>query len=175
MPRKARGAVSEGNDPIPQQEEYGFGQSTLADAFREIREKLDEFHDDMTGLFEQLAARLEQNARRRRNAMEADETNTKTRERTGGTAIAVQEMRRDSCTAEQKVQDGPKTSITFGVEAELPDLPCREDVLVEDGATAPKSCLPSLMMRSPTATGGLVSTGEASTATKTTSNEPLLR
>ena len=30
-------------------------------------------------------------------------------------------------------------------------------------------------MRSPTAGGGLVPTGEASTATETTSNEPLLR
>ena len=58
---------------------------------------------------------------------------------------------------------------------EPPDLPCREDVLIEDGATTPKSCLPSLEMRSPTAAGGLVPTGEASTATETTSNEPLLR
>ena len=47
--------------------------------------------------------------------------------------------------------------------------------MVEEGATTPKSCLPSLEMRSPTATGGLVPTGEASTATETTSNEPLFR
>ena len=63
MLRKASEAVSEGNDPIPQQEEFGFGQPTLAGAFREIREKLEEFHDEMTGLFEQLAARLEQDDR----------------------------------------------------------------------------------------------------------------
>ena len=74
-----------------------------------------------------------------------------------------------------KFEDGTKGSITFGVEAEPPDLPCREDVSVEDGATAPKSCLPFLKMRSPTAAGGSVPTGEASTATETTSNEPLLR
>ena len=61
------------------------------------------------------------------------------------------------------------------MDAETPDLPCREDVLTEDGATKPKSCLPFLKMRSPTAAGGLVPTGEASTATETTSNEPLLR
>ena len=61
------------------------------------------------------------------------------------------------------------------MEAEPPDLPCRKDVLVEEGATSPKSCLPSLDMRSPTAAGGLVPTGEASTATETTSNEPLGR
>ena len=84
-------------------------------------------------------------------------------------------MRGDSCTAEQKVQDGPKTSITFGTEAEPLDLPCRDDVLVEGGDAAPRSCLPSLEMRSSTAAGGLVPTGEASTATETTSNEPLLR
>ena len=54
------------------------------------------------------------------------------------------------------------------MEAEPPDLPCKEDVLVAEGATSPESCLPSLEMRSPTAAGGLVPTGEAS-------NEPLLR
>ena len=84
-------------------------------------------------------------------------------------------MRGDSYTTAQNVQDGPKTSITFGVEAEPPDLPCRDDVLVEGGDAAPRSCLPSLEMRSPTAVGGLLPTGEASTATRTTSNEPLLR
>ena len=84
-------------------------------------------------------------------------------------------MRGDSCTTEQKLQDRPKTSITFAVEAEPPDLPCRDDILVEGGDAAPRSCLPSLEMRSLTAAGGLLPTGEASTATKTTSNEPLLR
>ena len=107
--------------------------------------------------------------------MEADETNTKHRGRTEGAAIAVQAMRGDSCTTEQKVQDGPKASITFGVEAEPSDLPCRDDVLVEGGDAAPRSCLPSLEMRSLTAAGGLLPPGEASTATRTTSNEPLLR
>ena len=92
----------------------------------------------------------EQDARRPRLAMEADETaNSQTQERTEGPAKAVQ-VRGDSCTAEQKVQDGPKTSITFGVEAEPPDLPCREDVLVEEGATSPESCLPFLETRSST-------------------------
>ena len=63
--------------------------------------------------------------------MEADgPADTKTRERTEGAAAAVQAVHGDSCTAEQKVQDGPKTSISFGMMAEPPDLPCREDVLV---------------------------------------------
>ena len=60
--------------------------------------------------------------------MEADgPANTKTRERMEGAATAVQVMHGDSCTT-QKVQDGQKTSISFGVKAEPPDLPCREDV-----------------------------------------------
>ena len=56
-----------------------------------------------------------------------------------------------------------------------PNLPISltgDDVLVEDGDAAPRSCLPSLEMRSPTTAGGLLPTGEASTATRTTSNEP---
>ena len=168
MLRKASEAVSEGNGPISQREEFESGQPTLADAFREIKGKLEEFHVEMTGLFKKLATRLEQDARQRRYAMEADETNTKTRKRTEGAAIAVQAMRGDSCTTEQKVQDGPKTSITFGVEAEPSDLPCRDDVLVEGGDAAPRSCLPSLEMRSLTAAGGVLPTGEATTATRTT-------
>ena len=108
--------------------------------------------------------------------MEADEpANNKTRERTEGAATAVQAMHGDSCTTAQKVQGGPKTSISFGMEAKPPDLPCREDVLIEDGATTPKSCLPSLEMCSPTAAGGLVPTGKASRATETNFNQPPLR
>ena len=134
MLRKVSEAVSEGNGPV-YQEELGFGQPAPVDEFREIkslldqrREKLDQFHDDMKDgmkrLFEQLAARLEQDSRQRRYAMEADETtDTKTRERTEGAATAVQAMRGDSCTTAQTVQDGAKISISFGVIAEPPDLP----------------------------------------------------
>ena len=86
--------------------------------------------------------------------MEADgPANTKTRERTEGAATAVQAMHGDSCTTAQKVQDGPKASISFGVKAEPPDLPCKDDGLVEGGDAAPKSCFPSLEMRSRRARG----------------------
>ena len=96
---------------------------------------------------DQRLTRLEHGARQPRLAMESDgHANTKTQRRTESAATAVQAMRRDSCTAEQKVQDGPKTLITFGVEAEPP-----------------------------TAAGGLLPTDEASTATRTTSNERLRR
>ena len=175
MLRKTSEAVSEGDVPIPQQEEYGSGQATLADAYRQIKLMMSSF-EEQTEILEKRLTRLEHGARQPRLAMEADgHANTKTQERTEGAAKAVQAMRGDSCTAEQKVQDGPKTSITFGVEAEPPDLPCWEDVLVEKGATSPESCLPSLEMRLSTATGGLIPTGEVSTATETNFNQPFLR
>ena len=137
--------------------------------------KLDDISDETRVMDEQLIS-LEHGARQPRLAMGADgPANTKTQKHTEGAATAVQAIREDSCTAEQKVQAGPKTSITFGMEAEPPDLLCRDDVLVEGGDAAPRSCLPSLEMRSPTAAGGLFPPGEASTATETTSNKPLLR
>ena len=132
--------------------------------------------DNITRLLEQLSACLEHEARQPRLAMEADgPANTKTQERTEGSATAVQAMREDSCTTAQRVQDGPMTNSTcFSMMAESPALPCRDDVVVESGDAAPESCLPSMEMRATTAAGGLASTGEASTATRTTSNEPLL-
>ena len=118
---------------------------------------------------------LEPGARQSRLAMMADEpANTKTCERTEGVATSVQPMYGDRCTA-HKVQNGTKTSTSFGVKAEPSDLPCREDVLVENGAASPKSCLPSLEMRSPSAAGGLLPAGDTSTATRTTSNKSPLR
>ena len=108
--------------------------------------------------------------------MEGDgPANTKTQERTEGAATAVQAMRGDSRTTAQRVQDGPMTnSICFGMMAESPALPCRDDVVVESGDAAPASCPPSMEMRTTTAAGGLASTGEVSTATRITSNEALL-
>ena len=159
MLRKESEAVSESNGSVHQEEEFGFDQPAPVDEFREIksllkqrRKKLDKFHDDMKRRFEQFSARLEQDARQRRSAMEADETaNTKNHERTEDAATAVQAMRGDSFSA-RWVEPGPNTNSTsFGVKAEPLDLPYREDVLVEDGAMSSKSCLPSLEMRSSTA------------------------
>ena len=113
---------------------------------------------------EQHLASLDPGARQPRLAMIAErQANSKTHERTEGADTAGQAMLGDSCIA-QKVQEEPKTSISFGVKVEPPDLPCREDILVEGGDAAPKSCLPSLEMRSPTAAGGLDPTGNTSKA-----------
>ena len=178
MLRKENEAVSEGNGPV-HQEDFGFGQPALADEYREIKSlsKQQEIRlDKITRLLEHLSSCLEREARQPRLAMEKADgpANTKTRERTEGATTAVQAMHGDSCTA-RKVLDGPKTSTSCDMKAEPPALPCRDDILVEDGTAAPKSRLPSLEMRSPSAAGGLVPTGETSTATQTTVNEPLLQ
>ena len=132
--------------------------------------------DEISDVMDQRVTRLEHRARQPRLAMEADgQASTKTRERTEGTATAVQEMRGDCFTA-RRVEPGPTTNSTsFGVNAEPPALPCRDDVVVESGPAASKLCPPSMKMRSSTAAGGLVPTGEASKASETTSNEPLFR
>ena len=129
-----------------------------------------------TQLLEKRLIRLEHGARQPRLAMEADgQANTKTREGTKGAATAVQTMRGDGFSA-RRVEPGPNTNSTsFGVKAERPALRCRDDIVVESGVAASESCLLSLEVRSSTAAGGLVPTGEASTASETTSNEPLLR
>ena len=44
--------------------------------------------------------------------------------------------------------------------------------MVDNGDASPKSCLPFLEMRSPSAAGGLLPTGEAFTATRTNFNKP---
>ena len=197
MPRKDCEAVPEGNCPISQQEEFGSDEPTLADIYRLCEErcdrqlkrmdsffdgmddrwnkKLDEISDEMRKT-DQHVTSLEHGARQPRLAMEADgQANTKTRERTEGAATAVQAKRGD-CFSACRVEPGPNTNSTsFGVKAEPPALPCRDDVVVESGPAAFESCLPSMEMRSSTAAGGLVPTGEVSKASETTSNEPFLR
>ena len=128
---------------------------------------LDKFKDDIIKLFDQFAARLEQDARQPRLAMEVDgPANTKTCE---GAATAVQAMRGDGFSA-RRVDPGPNANSTsFGVMDEPPTLPRRDDVVVESGDAALKSCLPSLEIRSSTAAGGIVPTGKASTLTDTSS------
>ena len=167
--------------PHPQQEEFGSGEPTLADTYRLCEERFDgtdscfdrwnknleEISDQMRKMDEHVT-RLEHGARQPRLAMEADgPADTKTRERTEGGATAVQAMRGDGFST-SRVEPGPNTNSTsFGLKAEPPALPCRDYVVVECGDAASESCLPSLELRSPTAAGGLVPTGETSTATET--------
>ena len=90
----------------------------------------------------------------------------KTCERTESTATAVQAKHENSCFA-IRVQADPKCLTSFGVKAEPPALPDRDDVLVENDAAAPKLCLSPLEIPTPTAAGGLLPTGKTSTATMT--------
>ena len=121
----------------------------------------------ITRLLEQLSEYLEHEARQPRLP--------KTRERTEGAATAVQAMQGDGFSA-RRVEPGPNTNSTsFGVKAETNALPCRDDVVVESGGVASELCLPSLEMRSSAAAGGLVPSGEPSTATETSFNQPPLR
>ena len=124
---------------------------------------------------DQRAARLEQDARQPRLALEVDRpADTKTRERMEGAATAVQAMHGGSFSA-SRVDPGSKTiSTSFGVKAELPAFPCRDYVVVENGAAALKSWPSSLEMRTTTAAGGLLLTGETSTATRTTFDDSTL-
>ena len=134
--------------------------------------KLDEMAEGWRSMDQRLT-RLEHDARQPRLVMEAEgPAHTKTRERTEGAATAVLTMHEDSCTT-QSVQDGLNISTCSGVMAESSSFSCRDDIVVENGAAAPKSCLPSLKMCLPTAAGGgLLPTGEASIATRTTFNQP---
>ena len=140
-----------------------------------MNKKLDEISDERKNM-DNNVTRLEHGARQPRLAMEADrDTDTKTRERMESAATAVKAMRED-CLSARRVEPGPTTdSTSFGVKAEPPAFPCRDDVVVVCGTVASVSCVPSLQMRSSTAAGGLVPTGDASTASETTLNEPPLR
>ena len=99
----------------------------------------------------------------------------KTRERTEDAAKAAQAMHGDSFSA-SRVDPGPKTnSMSFGVKAEPPAHPSRDDVVVENGAAAPNSCLSPLEMSTASAAGGLLPIGKISSATKIIFNQPPLR
>ena len=139
-----------------------------------LDKKLDEISAEMRKM-NQHVTRLEHGARQLRLAMEADgQADTEIRERTEGAATAVQAMRGD-CFSARRVEPGPTTNSTsFGVKAEPPALPCRDDSVVECGSAASELCFPSMEMRSSTAAGGLVPTGDTYKASEATLNEPPL-
>ena len=131
----------------------------------------------MTRGTDQRVPSLEQDARQPRLAMEADgSANTKTRNHTEGAATAVQAMRWDSCSTDW-VDPDPMCSTSSGDGCTGPPAPpCSgENALVDNRAAAPKSCLPFLEMRSPSAVGGLLPAGDTSTATRTTFNKSYFR
>ena len=126
---------------------------------------------------DQRLTRLEQDARQPRLAMEVDgQADTKTRERTDGAATAVQAMHGDSCSA-IRVDPDPMCSTSFGNDCAGPPalLYSGENSLVDNGAAVLESCLPPLEMRTTTAAGGLLPTGDKSTVLKITFKQSPLR
>ena len=186
MPWKESEVIPEGNGPVHQRDKIGSGQPTLEDFCQRIIEKFDKIQERLDSCIDRLddkmrekdqhLTRLEHGARQPRLAVEADgQASTRTRERTEGAATAAQAMRGD-CSSARQVEPGPTNSTSFGMKAEPPALiPCRDVSVVECGAAAFKSCLSSMEMRTSTAAGGLVSTGDTSKASETTLDEPPLR
>ena len=183
MPRKESETVPDGNDPVPQQEESGTSQPTLADAYRMIEKlfdksdrKMDELAEEMRATDQRLTS-LEQDSRQPRFTMEGDvPADKKTREHTEGAATAVQAKHGDSCST-NRVDPDPMCCTIFGDDSTEPlALPCsRNDVLVANDAAVPKSCLSPLEMRSPTAADRLLPASKASTTTRMSFYQPRLR
>ena len=107
----------------------------------------------------QRSASLEQNARQPCLATEADVTrDKKTRKCTeGATATDRAKHIGDSSSANQ-VDPDQMCSTSFGMKAEPPALPRRDDVLVDKGAAGPKPCLSLMEMCTLTVTGDLIPT-----------------
>ena len=185
--------VPEGNAPVSQQEELGSYQPTLADKHRRFEEsfdrqleimksrfgqqekKMDELMEEMRDTKHRLVG-LEQDPRQPRLAMEADvPSDTKTRERTEGAAATVQAKHGNSCSV-IRVDPGLMCLTSFGDDStEPPTLCCsRDNALVDNGAAVPKLCLSPLEMRTSTAAGSLLLAGIASTASRTTFDQPPL-
>ena len=144
--------------------------------FRQQEKKLYKLMEMASGTRQRLAS-LEQNARQPRLTMEPDvQADKKTRERTEGAATAVQAMYGDSCSA-NRVDPDPMCSTSFDVDSVGPPaLPCsKDDALVGNGATAPKSCLSPLEMHSPIVAGGLLPAGEAFRTARIIFYQPRLR
>ena len=164
-------------------------QPTLADVYRrfeEIFERrlegvkshldiIDELANEMRATKQRLIG-LEHDARQPRLTMEADvPSDSKTCERVEGTAAAVQAEHGDSCSANQ-VNPDLMCLISFSDDSTRPPtlLCSRDDALVGNGAAAPKSYLSPLHIGTPKAAGGLLLAIIASTATRTTFDQPPL-
>ena len=178
MPRNLSKAVPEGNGSIPQDAYVMLGRIKLEELRRIMSERLDKAFDKptkMTRRENQRLSGLEQETRRPYLATEADApTDTKTRKRMEGAAAAERVTSGDNSSAQVDIH--PIRLTSFGDDfIGPPALPCsRDDALVDNGAATPKPCLSPAKMRMRTAASGLLSTGKASTATRTIYYQPRL-
>ena len=60
MPRKESEAVPEGNGPVPQQEEFGPGEPTLADVYHLFEERFDREQKKMDSCFDGMDSCFDQ-------------------------------------------------------------------------------------------------------------------
>ena len=119
--------------------------------------KFDEFTEKMKETRRQRLAGFEHEARQPCLAMEADVTSDTKR---AEDAAGDQTKNGDSCSA-KRVDAGLASSTSFGMTAEPPALPRKDDVLVDKGAEVPKPCLSPVKMRTLTAAGGLLPAGHS--------------
>ena len=165
--RRARPSP-EGTGPVSQDAYVMLGGITMGKSRRIMSEALDKAFDkhlDKSEKTDQRLVGLQHGAQQPRLDMEADvKSDTKTRKRAKD-AAADRTKHGDSCSA-KKIQAGPTSSTHFGLKAEPPALPRRDDVLADKGAATPKPCPSPVEMRILTAAGGLLPASTASTATR---------
>ena len=189
MLRKKSKAVSEGNGPVPHQDEFGADKPTMADLYRMTKERCDQsdrYLHRMEGHFDQQdtkldeltenlkkanqrVASLEQDARQPRLAMKKVHrpVDKKTRERTEDAATTIKAMHGDSVSANQVDPSSERPTSFGGDSTGPPTLPCsRDDALTGNGAAAPKSC--SLTLKDALAASGLLLAGKVSATTRIT-------
>ena len=189
MPSKKTKASPEGNVPVSQ-DKSGLGGVTMEElrritsgaidnCFDKLMNNLDrvsELNGRLLRTTDQRLAGLAYEGRQPRLAMEADITpDTKTRKRTED-APANRAKHGDSSSA--RMADVGSTSLAnFGKIAEPPLAPekCISNALADKGAEVPKASSSTCRVRIlPSAAGGLLPTGTASTATRTIFHQPPL-
>ena len=144
MPRKKSKNVPEGNGPVPQDKS---GLLTMEKIRRTMSEVMGKSFDEWTSHFglkleypkekntDNRLADLEHEARQPRLVTEADvETDKKTRKRTEGAAAADRAKYNGDRSSAKRVDAARTSSTSFGMIAEPPALPCRNDALVDKGA-----------------------------------------
>ena len=186
MPRKKSKAVPDGSGPVPQDTSRLLGGITMneiskvvskvlnksSDEWEKNLDRMSEITDKMLTAINQCSAGLEHDARQPRLATEAKVTADKKTRKCAEGGEDDQAKHGDSCSA-KKLDAGPTKSTSFGMTAEQPTLPRRNDVWVDKGVAAPKPCLSPAEMHTLTVAGGLLPTGTASTAMRIILPPPL--
>ena len=185
-PQKKSKAVSDSNDPVPLDTSGLLDEITMEEIRRIMSEALDKSSDKYYGLrpkyskknINQRLAGLEHEARQPLLTAEVNvETDKKTRKRTEGATVTDRTKHNGDSSSARRVDAAPTNLTNFGkiVEPSLAHEKCVSDAMVSKGAEAQKWHLPPVEVRMlPSAAGGLLPAGTASTATKTIFHQPPL-